>query len=241
MMAMKALRESSRRQGAEAGVEMLLRSKDRLVVGKPDYFRITDKCGYIREYKTGLLRDQDGQVKEEYRNQLLFYAALLYESFDLENVTATLESGRGEHYQVQIPKSLATDCMRRIRKEIAEANRRIAVASTASALATTSSDACSFCTKTVMCDAFKVAQASLALTDDRRIIEGELQRLDTENDKKACVATLRDRLSKGLLSLTVPAYLASGLRVGHTYVFADLASAPNGVRWAPRSRIIAGG
>src|ERR1700730_18210887 len=60
--------------GAAAAAETSLQSASGLLEGRPDFFSANGSVGLLREYKSGRIRDEKGELLADYRSQALFYS-----------------------------------------------------------------------------------------------------------------------------------------------------------------------
>jgi len=119
-------------------------------------------------------------------------------------------------------------------------NQRIREANSIDELAAPSLDACSYCSKTVICRSFKKSQFELDLKGDTYVIEGTLERCIQESSCKAAAISLKSDAVGDLHSMTIPAAVAEEMQVGHRYVVAGLGWGRSGFRWAALSRVFCG-
>jgi hypothetical protein len=242
--AVAAVRLFRARQGLPgerlARAEGRLRSSDGLLVGRPDYFAILGDSGLLKEFKSSSLRDEAGAIRREYEDQILFYAALLFDNFPLRTVNARLESMRGDLWE----RTITTDEARAYHQGVAEllrlTNQRIREAKSVDELETPSTDACSYCSKTVLCRSFKKRQCELELKGDAYVFEGSLERCTKESSCKSAEIGLKTDAAGDLYSVTIPAEVAAEMEIGHRYVVAGLGRERGGLRWTAQSRVFCG-
>lgn len=221
------------------GLETKLKSSDGKLIGRPDYFYISGTRAVLRELKSSSLRNNDKQIRDDYLDQIKFYALLLFESFPIETVDATLESSRGEHLEysfsfsdVEPIKSLALNALNK-------ANTTISKVKVASDLATPSSTACRSCEKRIICDAFKRVQHSLGIEGDAFVLEGKVEGLNRKINGKVFEVSIKEEISGNRYSLVLPEAEGSEIAIGKQYLFSDLVFQGGRFRWSEHARVFA--
>jgi hypothetical protein len=220
--------------------EERLQSVDGFLVGRPDYFAIVDREGVLKEFKTSSLRDESGMIRKEYHDQILFYAALLFDNFSLDRVTAILESMRGEVWERSISKDEA-----RIYRDgaivlLQIVNQQIQKAKSIDELQMPSAEACSYCDKTLICGTFQKKQFELSLKGDGYVIEGKLDTIKNGSFSKVAEIALKSAARSDAYEVTIPAEAASEMKLGSRYAIAGLGRERGGLRWTAHSRVFHG-
>lgn len=224
------------RTDSQVNVEEKLKSRDKTLVGKPDFFLISGRTALLKELKSSDIRDTDGKIRDEYDKQVKFYSLLLYDNYAIDIVNVSLESSRGEFYQTTVTKAQVDETREWASKIINSANAIIAKAKALDQLTIVSGENCSTCKKRSLCGPFKQHQSSIELSYDSYLIEGRVENILGLQNKSAEVH-ISDLYSNSPKSLIIPAEAARELAVGKSYVFADLALQGSKTRWAEKSRI----
>lgn len=170
---------ASRANGAPTS-ESMLHSKSTLIVGTPDYYAISSDSSELFEFKSSSLFDETGRVKAEYAEQLIFYAALLYENFTTSRIVAKLQSLAGELVETSITSDEAFRYLRETDEFISRMNESIEAAKKPADLAFSSSDACLYCQKKVICDVYQANQHVLRLEGARYVVRGQLESISDD-------------------------------------------------------------
>lgn len=221
------------------GLEAKLRSSDGKLVGRPDFFYIAQSKAILRELKSSSLRDEERQVREEYLEQIQFYALLLFDSFRVSYVDATLESSRGEHISFTFSPQDIEPIRTVALASIEDANRRIVGTKFAQDLATPAASACRGCEKRLICEVFKKSQLSLGLDGDAFVLEGFVDGVTQKSGGQAIEISLTEEFNGTRQSLTLPTIGGEGVIPGKRYLFSDLVYQTGKFRWSERTRVFA--
>jgi hypothetical protein len=154
-------------QRRPAAAEQMLRSGVHGLVGRPDYFAIANRTAELLDFKSARLVDEQGTMKREYDEQLVFYAALLYDNFDIDQVFGTLKPLYGESVRRLVTRSEALQFAEAAKHTLARSNELIATSTAIDQLATPSGKACAHCLKQIIC----VPYQRLQYTMDQEITE----------------------------------------------------------------------
>jgi hypothetical protein len=229
-------RTSSDLKGKAVSVEKSLSSADGLFVGKPDLYVTEGDGATVIEYKTPALRAEAGDIRAEYYDQLKFYAALLYESYDLEAVVGRLESPIDTPWQVDISKAEALGYLAEARECVASVNSAIRSMTNVFALASPAVESCAVCDLRPVCGPFLNTQRKLEPSSPETYVDGVLMELDIEANGRAAKAkfALNDKES---LVIVLPQSVYEELRCGRRYLLAALYVSGAGREWSGRSQI----
>lgn len=222
------------------GSEKKLVSKDEILVGKPDFFMIMDGTAYLKEYKTSSLFEVTGEIKAEYKEQVLFYAVLLYENFSINNVFATLISTRDGNYKIEISQENAFKFKADVYESIQKANEKISIVNTPQKLSRPNHEACRFCEKKIICRLFKKNQKNLELTKDVFILEGKVISVSENTTPSLSTLKIQEEDTKDIKEIIIPIELSKKINLNHCYVLSDLYYQSENFRWGEKSRIYHG-
>jgi hypothetical protein len=192
----------------------------------------------LREYKSGPIRDRTtGTIKDEYTDQLYFYAALIYDHYAVNTVTGRIESLTGDASETLIDRNGAAAFSLRVRDDIRNANTRIRAANTLEELAAVSKEACNHCDKQLLCHKYRREHSALHLPGDQGVIAGRLVKQVPRVGGRTVEISLEDNRASSRID--IPADLAPSLSVGSQYLLSGLQRSCDHVRWTLVSRIFA--
>lgn len=132
-------------RNSKIAVERPLTSKDMIFVGRPDLFIVGHQEIRVFEFKSGRIFDENGLLRSEYRKQALFYSVLLHDNFEIEKLTATLESAIDGTISFPLSREETEAYRIEILDLMARSNGFMAFARTVADLAFPSEDSCLFC------------------------------------------------------------------------------------------------
>lgn len=158
----------------DGGPEKTLVSADKKFIGRPDYYVVTNTQAKIVELKSTAIRDSQGKTKDEYAKQVLFYAGLIFDNYNVTKVEANLESISGDSETFKVSRTDAQAARARDLGLLSQINQTIENAVRTSDLETPSDEACSYCGKRILCERFKAEQLKLRLQGTRNVIEGSV-------------------------------------------------------------------
>ncbi len=230
---------TSHSRDLKTGVEIKLCSQDGMLKGRPDFFVVERDQAFLKELKSSDLRSASGDLRAEYLEQLLFYSALLFDSFKIKSVVAVLESVKGETYTMTITPQQAVEFKSKVVKALAAANKTISSTKDVDELAIPSLDSCQYCDKRILCARFKRQQFSLGLKADDFVLDGTLIGNAPSSSGKSNEVTVEDLFSNHRRSFLVPSEIASSLIIGARYLFSNLYERTGNLRWSDSSRIFA--
>jgi hypothetical protein len=226
---------SSRAKGA-ARAEVELRSASGLLVGKPDLFAIAGPRARLREYKSTGIREADGTVKGSYVDQVHFYASLIFDSYSVEAVDASIESLSGDRFDLCIKPAEAAEFSESVATLVHDVNLKVSAGSPVDEFAQPSRDTCALCVGRVLCVPFKRAQDNLELDGEQFVIDGTVTRL--ESAIRGASATVADVQRRAQIELLLPPRSSQELRQGAAYVFLNLRRQGNAFSWGYTSRVL---
>lgn len=221
----------------ERVIERTFKTLDGTMVGRPDYFNITGKKIFVREYKSSSLRDLDGRVKSEYEMQGHFYAALLYENFPVEEIEISLESLNGEKVQFSVTRSSAESFKNQVNQEIIRANKEIQNVRAFDELSTPSASACQYCKNKLLCSSFRKEQEGLLISGNTFVLDGIVGDLPTFVNEKFSAVRIIEHHSGVAREINVPTEEAKNMAVHSRYLIENLGNTGSRFQWTDQSRI----
>jgi hypothetical protein len=162
--------------------------------GRPDIVRRTADGTAIEDYKTGSLYEaESGELKEDYRLQLLLYAALAGEADSKGATSAKLIPLEGKPATMEIEGTEATEAAREAIAAMDGYNQAVAAGADPKDLASPEPSHCRFCPFAVRCPAFWSAitpewSAEGILAVAGRVSEATASRFGTFNIEAAAEA-----------------------------------------------------
>lgn len=224
-------------EGVRLGIEASLTSRDGLMQGRPDYFVIAGPRAEVREYKSVAIRDTNDRPVASYLDQVLFYAALLFDNYPISAVLARIESIRGDCVEVMLRLQDVTSIVDRVRGAVSKANQSTQNRSEFPSLATPSLQACAFCPLQVVCDPFKANDTIQATLSHQSICEGEVASIAPISSSSKVVA-LRDRFRSRMTEIVIPSAHADRLRIAQRILLQNLDARSNRLCWSPTSKVL---
>ena len=219
-------------------VEQVLHSSDRVLVGKPDYFAISSRQAYLREHKSGPIRESDGQIMQVHLDQLHYYAALMLDNYDVDSVVGQLKSLNGDTFDTVVGKGEAATLKARVGRLITAVNERIRAGIAPVALATSSVEACSFCRVRTICPTFKREQDSLGLEGDQYLVEGQVTRITPSANGAVVDLSILDEFRKVEVAIGVPSGAVTEMRFGQRCQLSGLRRRGTALEWSHTSRAL---
>ena len=82
------------------------------LLGKPDYFWVNGEEAVIKDYKTGEITDEKGDIKDSYKVQLNLYRLMIEEEYpEVRDVKMAIEDLRGKSWPVKKIEDDVLHCM----------------------------------------------------------------------------------------------------------------------------------
>jgi hypothetical protein len=216
--------------------EQVLHSSDHVLVGKPDYFAISSRQAYLREHKSGPIRESDGQIMQVHLDQLHYYAALILDNYNVDSVVGRLESLNGDTFDTVVGKGDAAALKARASSLVTAVNERIRTGIAPAALATSSAEACSFCTARIICPTFKREQDRLGLEGDQYLVEGRVTRLTHSANGAVVDLSILDEFRKVGVTIGIPSAAATEISSGQRCQLSSLRRRGTALEWGHTSR-----
>jgi hypothetical protein len=160
--------------GTVKSIETLLESPNSLLVGKPDLLEISGREASLVDYKSSEISTIGVEKAELYREQCVYYSALIFEVYDVDIVAASIVSPHVELMEWKITPKEAREYFEIVKETVELANTKISNANSPHDLATPTAEGCSFCNKRIVCKAFQALQFDLALERPVRVVAGNL-------------------------------------------------------------------
>lgn len=167
--------------------EQMLRSGVHALVGRPDYFSVANRTAELLDFKSARLVDEQGTMKREYDEQLVFYAALLYDNFDIDQVFGTLKPLYGESVRRLVTQSEAFQFAEAAMHTLARSNELIATSTEIDQLATPSGKACVHCLKQIICVPYQRLQYTMSQEITEFIVRGEVASIKQQGASRSIV------------------------------------------------------
>jgi PD-(D/E)XK nuclease superfamily len=218
--------------------EQMFKSRNGMLLGKPDYFRIDAGRGALTEYKSGAIRGKDGEIKKDYLEQLLFYGTLLLDHFDVPRIDARLESLSGDFFETSIDQADAASFIARVRASLESLNAQLRAANTLVELAVPSADACRSCVTRPVCTAFKSGQDCLGIDGEQFLVEGHVTAVTPFATGAMTYVTITDRYRKSSLTIAAPADAVADVVVNCNYQLLDLRRHGTSLQWGSMTRVL---
>jgi hypothetical protein len=219
-------------------VEQLLRSSDGLLVGKPDDLAIIGIEGIVTEHKSGAIRDEEGRIKQPYLDQLLFYAVLIFDNYNVRSVVAQLKSLGGDTFEMPVMPRDAKEFAKRVRILVNVVNAQCRAEDPFKALATPSADACGFCSARSVCATFMSQQDLLELEGEQYLIEGTLVRIHPSTIRGLSEVTISDECRREAVTIAIPDQVTSGIAQGRRYQLLNLRRHGRSLEWGLTSKAL---
>ena len=222
-------------------VEQQLQSAQGFLVGRPDYFSVSGNNALLLEYKSGAIRESDGQPLSTYLDQLTFYAVLIFDNFAVDHVVARLESLFGDFFECVIQRQEAKEFAAHVAGAINELNAGTRQGWELNELARPSKEGCSFCEARVICPAFKREQDGLDLNGEQFLIEGFVTDLVQNAVAAVTKVTIADDYRKSTVTITMPTGAVMDVTAHRRNVFVNLRRHGAALAWGHTSRVLSYG
>lgn len=217
-------------------IEKLLISNEMLLKGKPDYFSIKSSNAFVREYKSSSLRDENGNLREEYRLQGLFYAVLIYDNFNVENIEISLESIHSDRFVFSVSKIESEKFRQSVITEVGKANDLISQNANNIKLENPSSVACQYCKNKIVCTSFDKMQFQMALKGSAYKLNGKVTSAKHLNHG-AVVIQIKSQTSERIFELNIPSTFFKSIEIGKEYLLENLNFNGTTLGWTDLSRM----
>lgn len=179
--------------GRDVIAEGRFASPDGLIVGRPDLIDIVQS--EVIDYKTGLTKEDGGQVSEREARQLRLYAYLAREA-GLDISRGTIVRGNGDIATIEISPAAADAEARQARGALAEYNSSIDNQSFQD-LARPAADTCRMCPCIPMCERFWQASDTSWQDECGVHVEGAVTRVEHVTIQATDLVSLQVNVSRG--------------------------------------------
>jgi len=155
------LKHSSSSVFPKPNTEVFVESKDKKLVGRIDLIRYTKKGVEIVDYKTGLVtnNEMDGnKIKDDYRKQMILYAALYHSTFNEWPIKLVLISLDNIEYEIPYLQAEATELLNYSINELNKANKIILEKDSINSLGTPAPTTCKFCLYRPVCKSYWIVR-----------------------------------------------------------------------------------
>lgn len=141
------------RPDADIYTEKTLYSKDRLLFGQLDGYFVTADGIDLVDYKSGTILDED-LPKDEYVNQLYFYAYLIQENYGIYPRKLLLTSRTLDSIEIAGSEQRSHELANSMRTVLAHYNDAVSNNANESVITNASSANCLFCDAKIVCPSF---------------------------------------------------------------------------------------
>ncbi len=221
--------------GPASAAETGLRSTSGILQGRPDFFSVGPSGGRLREYKSGRIRDEEGNLLAEYREQVRFYSCLIFDNFAVDSISALIESLSGDRFEFTISRAEARQFEIEVEMALAEFNRSLHGLENPAALAKPSNPGCTYCVGRIACPSFKKVQDELDLVGEQYVLEGSFNGLESRMAQR--VAIVLDVWRDKPAELIIPQAIADQLSKKASYLFLNVVRRGAGWLWGQSSRV----
>ncbi|MBK8204964.1 MAG: PD-(D/E)XK nuclease family protein [Bdellovibrionales bacterium] len=154
-----------------------LYSKSRLLIGSPDYLLVSDKKADLWEFKSSRIYT-DGQLIQKHNRQVLYYAYLTYENFDVDIIHSRIIGLSGEESSLAITRELAKDFGAKCEELVKSALSLIDENRSKEAYANPGYPQCNECGVRAICYPFRSIQMNTAEFDGFRVISEKITKVE---------------------------------------------------------------
>jgi hypothetical protein len=222
---------------ARRGIERELRSRNGALIGRPDYFSISGVAARLREYKTGAIRDSDGEPLVRYVRQLQFYSQLLVDNYGVQEISGSVESLNGDAFERVIGVEEAAEFSNHVLTTIATVNAELRDAPALGGFAHPAPDACECCDAQVICSVFKASDSLQTAGFEQFFVEGTVADVEAVTAASAKLVTIADDNRSTAVRISVPIDAARGVVAGRRFAFQYLRRHGGQLRWGAASRV----
>lgn len=188
------------KDNGHSAVETLVYSRDHKVVGRLDLVNESDNFVQIIDYKTGRLTDQSGQLRKEYRTQMLMYAALYHDTYKRWPNELKLLGLNRSKYSVTFDPEECDLLLRGSIERLDEINQKIMSGVPETEFAFPSPEACRFCGFRPGCKEYWNKRAD---TEEWPIdVIGEIVEETTSRMGNVCIAILSNNVTYKIWGLS---------------------------------------
>ncbi|MGB1050838.1 MAG: PD-(D/E)XK nuclease family protein [Chitinophagales bacterium] len=131
--------------------EVLLESQDGLIAGRADLISTVDSFVRITDFKSGKILADEGDVKQDYEDQLKLYAYLYYSMYDRFPNELVLVDLERNVYQIEFTESDILEAGEEAKRMLSATNSLVSLGNKQE-LAEPSHDNCSFCLYRPACE-----------------------------------------------------------------------------------------
>jgi hypothetical protein len=235
-LATKTLRGRAKVQRNVLKVEKDLRSRNGLLVGRPDLFSISSRRALLREYKSGDIRESGGEPNTTYLEQVRFYAALIFDNYEVDCVSARVEALSGDGFELDINLAEVNEFQSLVGSVVSALNKKILDGCEINTFASPSGENCAFCKARIICSRFKQRQDQLELSGEQLLCEGIIEEIVPNGEGHPTIKVL-DEHRRNLVSIDVPLEVAVDLSRGRRIALTNLRKHGSTLRWGHTSSV----
>ncbi|MGE0188131.1 MAG: PD-(D/E)XK nuclease family protein [Steroidobacteraceae bacterium] len=218
--------------------EVELRSRHGVLVGRPDRFNVRNGVAKLYEYKTSRVRTDAGEPFPDHIEQVLFYSALIFDNYQVERITARVESLNGDYYESEVRPLDADAFVRRVSDLLEALNKKISNQPSLDSFATPDPKTCLWCRNQIVCSAFKSSQRHFDLVGEQYLCEGVVTNVTKCSTDSARSVTVLDMNRQISVTFSIPVLFADDLVIGMPYLFQCLRSHGEKLAWGSFSRVL---
>lgn len=167
-------------RGSNGGIEKWVQSEDGIVGGYVDQLVTGNNGIEIIDFKTGNIKDNFNQIKEEYKVQLLLYAAIIYENYKVWPISTVLKSLNGTEIVINPNLDDCIQLLKEAKKNFKKINKIILECKNEQVLmeelGASDLKVCYFCNYRPLCNRYwKMKEDNFGVTND---VKGELKYIE---------------------------------------------------------------
>jgi len=213
-----AINSVSKAQSLFENNSSLLVSKNNRFRGVPDLYVINGDEVFIREYKSSSLFI-DGEIKEEYIDQVKYYAYLIYDNcLELKSFKCEIKSLKGEFFEVFFSQSDLSDYGSQINTSY------ISIQNALSRSNNFEFDNCIRCSKKVVCDEYisKTKAEDIRHSQPVFVLKGVVSSVLSKDSSNLLIIDAHEIIFNGIFDV------GNTFKIGHKYVIYNLIKANRG-------------
>ncbi len=220
-----------------SSLEETLWSKDKMLVGRPDLFAIQNNKALLKELKSSSIYNQNHEIKLEYIEQMLFYAIIIFDNYDIEEVSSHLESLNGDSFKHKILKSESNSMLIKVIRTFDFANKQIESTDDIYYLSNPSLSACRSCQKKIICKKFIENQTSFGSKENIYVLSGKILSATPIFESNLEEIQIQNFVNSTIDLVKVPSEISKNMIIGNYYLLSNLAFEKSFFIWSDKSRI----
>lgn len=204
--------------------EKMLVSSCGSFVGKPDLVLVQERTAQLIEFKSNDIRNEKGDLKPEYHEQLLFYSFLLFQNYALDRIEASIESMSNDRIDFEISSVDSSDYYVSARSWLADVNSLVTAFGAnpnLDSISSPSENNCWSCEKRLLCQPFKAHQTAMQINDNVFVVEGKVIAKDTKAPNLDTVVVDDFNLNRDI-RVKCEKLLSNQIHMNSSYTFTNL-------------------